>query len=84
MREAAAHSSVAKLFLYDCRRAICGSCKRMRPDSKASIVCIGVPFVPIVMTPHLKDMCRILPKDIAIPIKQANVNKACPKMIDQV
>lgn len=56
----------------------------MRPDSKASIVCIGVPFVPIVMTPYLKDMCRILPKDIAIPIKQANVNKACPKMIDQV
>nr|SBV96566.1 Acetoin:2,6-dichlorophenolindophenol oxidoreductase subunit beta [uncultured delta proteobacterium] len=32
---------------------------------KGPVVRIGAPFVPIPVSPHLEDMCRTLPKDIA-------------------
>ena len=40
-------------------------------DLKGPIVRIGAPFVPIPMTPHLEDLCRTLPKDIAAAARKA-------------
>jgi len=34
-------------------------------DLKAPVQRIGAPFVPIPMSPHLEDMCRTLPGDVA-------------------
>ena len=40
-------------------------------DLKAPVVRIGAPFVPIPMSPHLEDLCRTLPRDIAAAAKKA-------------
>lgn len=38
---------------------------------KAPVVRIGAPFVPIPMSPHLEDLCRTLPSDIAAAARKA-------------
>lgn len=40
-------------------------------DLKAPVVRIGAPFVPIPMSPHLEDLCRTLPSDIAAAARRA-------------
>lgn len=37
---------------------------------KAPVVRIGAPFVPIPVSPHLEDLCRVLPKDIVQAVHQ--------------